>query len=144
MKVLLDTSVLVAALIESHAMHGRAHPWLDRALGGEFEWVAAAHSLAELFHVLTAYPVRPRITPGTARHLIQENIVKHASVVSLTSADYTTVIRRMADLDVSVAVVYDALVLRAAERAHVDRILTFNVEDFRRLWPEGAARIAAP
>lgn len=144
MKVLLDTSVLVAALIESHGMHGRAHPWLDRAIGGEFEWAVAAHSLAELFHVLTAYPVRPRITPGTARHLIQENMVKHANVVALTTADYTTVIRRMADLNMSGAAVYDALILRAAERAGVDRILTFNVEDFRRLWPEGAARVAAP
>jgi predicted nucleic acid-binding protein len=104
----------------------------------------AAHSLAELFHVLTAYPARPRITPGTARHLIQENIVKHASVVSLATGDYTTVIRRMADLNVPGGAVYDALILRAAERAGVDRILTFNVEDFCRLWPENAAKIAAP
>lgn len=144
MKVLLDTSVLVAALIESHAMHGRAHPWLDRALGGEFEWIVAAHSLAELFHVLTAYPVRPRISPGTARHLIQENIVTQAHVVSLTAADYTAVIRRIADLNMAGAVVYDALILRAAERAAADQILTFNVQDFRRLWPEGAGKIAAP
>jgi predicted nucleic acid-binding protein len=144
MKVLLDTSVLAAALIESHAMHGRAHPWLDRALGGEFEWVVAAYSLPELFHVLTAYPVRPRISPGTARHLIQENIVKRARMVSLTVADYTAVIRRMADLNVAGAVVYDAVILRAAERAGADQILTFNVQYFRRLWPEGAGKIAAP
>lgn len=144
MKVLLDTSILVAALIESHPMHGRAHPWLDRAVGGEFEWVVAAHSLAELFHVLTAYPVRPRIAPGTARQLIQENIVKKASVLSLTGGDYTAVIQRMADLNLAGAVIYDALILRAAERARVDRVLTFNVDDFRRLWPEGAAKIAAP
>jgi len=45
MKVLLDTSVLVASPIESHAMHARAHPWLGRALGGEFEWAVAANSL---------------------------------------------------------------------------------------------------
>jgi predicted nucleic acid-binding protein len=144
MKVLVDTSVLVAALIESHPMHGRAHPWLDRAIGGEFEWAVAAHSLAELFHVLTAYPVRPRIPPGTARQLIQENIVKKAGVVSLTGGDYSAVIQRMADLDLAGAVIYDALILRAAERAGVDRVVTFNLDDFRRLWPERAAKIAAP
>jgi hypothetical protein len=40
-------------------------------------------------------------------------------------------------------VIYDALI-PTAERAGVDRVLTFNVEDFRRLWPDGAAKIAAP
>jgi predicted nucleic acid-binding protein len=144
MKVLLDTSVLVAALVESHPMHGRAHPWLDRAIGGEFDWMVAAHSLAELYHVLTAYPVRPRISPGIARQLIQENVARKATVVALTATDYAAVIQRMATLNLAGGVIYDALILRAAERAGVDRLLTFNVDDFRRLWSEGAAKIAAP
>ena len=29
MKVLLDTSVLIAAMVESHPMHERALPWLQ-------------------------------------------------------------------------------------------------------------------
>jgi predicted nucleic acid-binding protein len=144
MKVLLDTSVLVAAMVESHPMHGRAHPWLDRGIGGEFQWVVGAHSLAELYHVLTAYPVRPRIPPGIARQLIHENIAKKASVVALTAADYTAVIQHVAMLNLTGGVIYDALILRAAERAGVDRVLTFNVDDFRRLWPDTAAKIAAP
>ena len=53
-------------------------------------------------------------------------------------------IQRMADLNLAGAVIYEALILRAAERAGVERVLTFNVDDFRRLWPEGAAKIAAP
>jgi len=144
MKVLLDTSVLVAALVESHPMHARAHPWMDRGIGGDFEWVVGAHSLAELYHVLTAYPVRPRIAPGIARQLIHENIVKQASVVALTAADYAAVIHHVAMVNLTGGVIYDALILRAAERADVDRVLTFNVDDFRRLWPDGAAKIAAP
>ena len=31
MKILFDTSVLVAALVESHPMHTRAFPWLKKA-----------------------------------------------------------------------------------------------------------------
>ena len=144
MKVLLDTSVLVAAMVESHPMHARAHLWLDRGIGGEFEWVVAAHSLAELYHVLTAYPLRPRIAPGTARQLIHDNIARKASVVALTASDYTAVVQHVASLNLTGGVVYDALILRAAERAGVDRVLTFNVDDFRRLWPDGVAKIAAP
>jgi hypothetical protein len=41
-------------------------------------------------------------------------------------------------------VVYDAPILRAAERTPGDRVLTFKVDDFRRLWPDGAAKIATP
>jgi predicted nucleic acid-binding protein len=144
MKALLDTSVLVAALVESHPMHARAHPWLDRAIGGEFDWAVAAHSLAELYHVLTAYPVRPRIPPEIARQLIQENIAKKATVVALTATDYMVVVQRMAAMNLAGGVIYDALILRAAERAGVDRVVTFNVDDFRRLWPDGAAKILAP
>ena len=144
MKVLLDTSVLVAALVESHPMHARAHPWLDRAIGGEFDCVVAANSLAELYHVLTAYPVRPRIAPGTARQLIHENVAKNVTVLALTAADYAAAIQLAAALNLAGGVIYDALILRAAERASVDRVLTFNVNDFRRLWPDKTAKIAAP
>lgn len=144
MKVLLDTSVLVAALIESHPMHARAHPWLDRGISEEFEWVVGTHSLAELYHVLTAYPVRPRIAPAIARQLIHENLAKKATIVALTAADYAAVIQHVAMLNLPGGVIYDALILRAAERAGVDRVLTFNVDDFRRLWPDGAAKITAP
>jgi predicted nucleic acid-binding protein len=144
MKVLLDTSVLTAALVESHPMHGRAHPWLDRAIGGDFACVVAAHSLAELYHVLTAYPVRPRIAPEVARQLIQENVAKSATIIALTAADYAAVIQHAAMLNLAGGVIYDALILRAAERAGVDRVLTFNVNDFRRLWPDKTAKISAP
>ena len=50
----------------------------------------------------------------------------------------------MVDLNLAGAVINDALIIRVAERARVDRVLTFNVDDFRRLWPEGAAKLAAP
>ena len=97
-----------------------------------------------IFNVLTAYPVRPRIAPGIARQMIHENIAKKASVVALTAADYAAVIQHVAMLNLTGGVIYDAFILRAAERASVDRVLTFNVDDFRRLWPDRAAKIAAP
>jgi predicted nucleic acid-binding protein len=35
MRILLDTSVLVAAMIEAHPMHERALPWLQRVQDGQ-------------------------------------------------------------------------------------------------------------
>jgi len=39
MKTLFDTSVIIAALVESHPMHGRAFPWLKRAKEKQFELI---------------------------------------------------------------------------------------------------------
>ncbi len=36
------------------------------------------------------------------------------------------------------------LIVRAAQKARADRLLTFNVDDFLRLWAEGRDVIAAP
>jgi len=49
MKVLLDTSVLVAAMVEAHPHHVRAFPWLQRVKRKEVTAVLACHSLAELY-----------------------------------------------------------------------------------------------
>lgn len=73
MKILLDTSVLVAAMVEAHPAHTQALPWLQKAQAGADTWLVAAHSLAELYAILTTLPVRPRILPAVARELIQRN-----------------------------------------------------------------------
>lgn len=49
MKVLLDTSVLVAAMISDHAFHESSHHWLSRAKDKAFTFVVSGHSLAETF-----------------------------------------------------------------------------------------------
>ena len=71
--------------MESHPAHSRALPWLLRSLRGETELAICAHSLAELYAVLTALPVRHRIAPDTARRLIQESIQSVAQAVELTA-----------------------------------------------------------
>ena len=39
MKILFDTSLIIAALVESHPMHIRAFPWLKEAKAKDFELV---------------------------------------------------------------------------------------------------------
>ena len=144
MKVMFDTSVLVAGMVEPHPMHERALPWLKRARSGDLEFFVASHTLAELYAVLTTLPVSPRISPGAAWRLIREDVITSAKVISVSPSDYGAVIRSIADLGMSGGIIYDAIITRAAQKAQVDRILTLNLDDFTRAWPEGASLISLP
>lgn len=144
MKILFDTSVLVAAIVEPHPLHASAFRWLKRARAKEFDTLIAGHTLAELYAVLTALPIRPKITPGIAGHLIHSDIEALAKVVSLSPTEYGSVVKRVADLGLSEGVIYDAIVVAAAKKSQVDQVLTFNINDFKRVWPEGADRLITP
>jgi predicted nucleic acid-binding protein len=144
MRVLFDTSVLVAALLGSHPSHPQAISWLKRAKSGEIEFLVSTHTLAELYSVLSSLPVKPRIDPATAWRLINENVEAAAQPVSLTPEDYLQTIRRVAALGISGGVIYDAIIARAAEKSDADKLLTLNGSHFERVWPEGRSRISAP
>jgi predicted nucleic acid-binding protein len=144
MKVLLDTSVLVAAIVEAHPAHERALPWLARARSGRIGYLVAAHSVAEVYAVLSTLPLSPRIAPGLARQLVRENLLSAARVVTLSARDYAAVIDDLGDLGLSGGTVYDALIARAARKAKADRLLTLNPKHFARVWPGGEERIHVP
>jgi predicted nucleic acid-binding protein len=97
MRVLLDTSVLVAAIVEAHPMHEKALPWMQRAKAGTHEGIIAAHSIAELYSILTTLPVQPRIPPTVVWDLILKNVLDSCAVVSLSQEDYVAVIGHLAN-----------------------------------------------
>ena len=144
MKILFDTSVLVAALVQPHPLHERALFWFKKGVAKEFEIIISSHTFAELYAVLTTLPVSPRITPGLAWRLIQESIDPVSSVVSLSTSDYFSTIKRISHLGVPGAIIYDALILRAAQKSRADRVLTFNVKDFKRISSDGEPQILEP
>lgn len=144
MRVLFDTSVLVAALLGSHPNHSQAISWLKRAKSGEFEFLVSTHTLAELYAVLSSLPVKPRIDPATAQRLVYENVGVTAQPVSLTPEEYLLTIRHIAELGLSGGMIYDAIIARAAETSGADQLLTLNRSHFERVWPEGRSRIFAP
>lgn len=125
-------------------MHERAFVWLKRAKAGELEMLVASHTIAELYAVLTTLPVRPRITPDTAHRLILENVRKIAKVVALSVSDYEATVERLAELGLPGGAIYDALIVRAGQKAGAERILTLNTADFERAWPEGKSFITQP
>ncbi len=144
MRVLFDTSTLVAAMVEDHPQHDRCLPWLQRARKGDFDFLVAAHSLAELFAVLSSWPSRPRLSPSIAARLVRENVSAVARVVTLSAGDYEAVVRDVAEKGLAGGVVYDALIARAAYKAGAERLLTLNPRHFLRVWPEAGRVVASP
>jgi predicted nucleic acid-binding protein len=144
MKALLDTSTLTAAMLPDHIHHAHALPWLSQAKNGAFEFVCSAHSLAEIYAVLTRLRRTPPISPDEALRLIQENVTPHARVVSLSSDEYASMIESLAHNGIAGAAVYDAIIAQVGELTAVDYLVTLNVTDFQRVWPAGATKIVSP
>jgi len=144
MRILLDTSVLVAAMVEAHPAHLQALPWLQKAKDSTYTGLVAAHSLAELYAILTTLPVHPRIHPAVAQQLIKSNVLGKFEIVPLSGEDYTAVIDHLADLGIIGGATYDGLILHAASKADVDQVVTLNEKDFCRVYPALADKIISP
>lgn len=144
MRALFDTSVVIAALVESHPMHERAFPWLKQAREKQLELIVASHTLAELYAVLSTLPLKPRISSSVAWRLIKENIESISKVISLTPADYSSTIKSLSEMGVIGGTVYDALIAKVAKKAKVERLITLNIDHFKRVWQDGQNKIIAP
>jgi predicted nucleic acid-binding protein len=143
-RILLDTSILIAAMVEAHPAHALALPWLQKVKDGTHTGLVAAHSLAELYAILTTLPVHPPISPAVARQLIRQNVLDDFEVVALSDSDYTAVIDHLSESGIAGGATYDALILRAASKAIVDQVITLNDKDFRRVYPDLADKIVSP
>ncbi len=133
MKILFDSSILIAAFIESHPKHKSALLSLTKAKNEEFELLISSHSILEIFSVLTSAPFKPRITPNIAKQIIDNNIKNLARTIYLTDKDYFKVIDRMNTLNFSGGIIYDAIIVECALKAQADEILTLNSKDFIKL-----------
>jgi len=142
-KVLFDTSVLVAAMVADHPNHTESLSWLQRVRAEEIEGFVSTHTLAELYAVLTRLPRTPRISPGLAQRLLGENLNRFQRVV-LTDEDYQATIDRMVRLNLPGGSIYDGLIAQAAIKAEVDVLLSLNPRDFTRLGEDVARLVQVP
>ena len=144
MRILFDTSVLLAALLQSHPIHGLVLPWLKQAQIREIDGIIGAHTLAELFNKLTSVPMPRPVRVDEAQAMLKDGIEKHFQIVHLDASDYFAVIDKLAARNLAGGIIYDALILRAGMKANADRILTLNPSHFRRIDPGLADRIVDP
>ena len=95
LKIIFDSSALIAAFIESHPKHKSALSFLSRANNRECELFVSAHTILEVYSVLTSAPFRPKITSAIAKQLIENNIKAFAKIIYLSDKDYFKIIEKM-------------------------------------------------
>jgi predicted nucleic acid-binding protein len=145
MKVCFDTSILVAALVEDHPHHAPAFSVLLSAKDKKIEAYISTHALAELYAVLTRAPFTPPIYPAEARQMVEQSILPLVEVVSLSGVEYRGVVDECAEAGWTGGAIYDAIHIRAAKKAHCERLYTFNVKHFRAMAGDDFQdRISAP
>ena len=141
MTALLDTSVLVAAFWGDHPDHAASvtlYKSLSRNRG-----LCAAHSLAEVFSIMTRLPVKPAVPPEQA-WLFVDDICKRLTIVALHANEYLSTIRALAERGLGRSLVYDALIARSAQKSKADALYTWDVVDFQRIAPQLADRVRTP
>jgi predicted nucleic acid-binding protein len=140
-----DSSVIVAAAVAAHPHNAPALAVLEELFKRRYRGVVSAHSLTEIYSVLTRTPFKPPLYPSDAWQIIESMILPHMDLVTLTAKEYRDVVQRCAVGGWAGGRVHDAVHLRCAQKADCARIYTFNVKDFRALAPpEISARVSVP
>lgn len=111
----VDTSVAVAAIDESHQAHR-----VCRAIAMRRRPALSGHAAFETFSVLTRLPGAARVDPDTAGEILE---LAFPSRVWLSGGQHNALFRRLAQLELTGGMVYDALVAEAA-RVHGCALLT--------------------
>jgi len=141
MKAFLDTSVLVATFYGDHENHV-----VSKNLFLSFtkkEISCAAHSLAELYAVLTGMPGKNRVS-GDEALLFLGDVQERLSIINLTDKEYLKAIELAAATGLSGGSIYDAILGYCALKCGASKIFTWNLKDFRRLGPDIAERTTTP
>jgi predicted nucleic acid-binding protein len=73
-KVLFDTSVIVAASLPQHLNHTPCFIQLQEAKTAQIQGYLSTHSLAELYSVLTRMPSQPRMSPQDVKRLLESHL----------------------------------------------------------------------
>jgi len=139
---LCDTTILFAASDAAHLHHEPSLALVASARPGKA--FVAVHSLAELYATLSATP-SPKVRRVDLVLAAVEQAARMFTPVSLSAEDYMDVLRHVAALGARSGQIYDALILKCAERAAVATVYTWNTAHFKRIaQPSMAERIRTP
>lgn len=141
MSEFFDTSVLVAAFLGDHPHH-KASAKVFAGAGKKHSY-CAAHTLAELYSVLTSLPLKPMIAPEQAL-LFLGDVRSRLSPITLDEVEYFAVIEAAAEKRIPGGRIYDALLLQCARKAKANVIYTWNLKHFQQLAPDISSVIKTP
>lgn len=128
----VDTSVVVASLLDWHEHHERA----VAAVGAATEpLIVPLHVVVEAYSVMTRLPPAQRVAPGAAERVLRESW-SDVVVADLPPDRLWQWLAELASSGVIGGLVYDARILESARLAGARRLLTFNRRHFERLAPD--------
>lgn len=135
----VDSSVLVAALVQSEPHHRACNALLDKA-----GMCVYSHGLAETFNTLTGGRSGYRIPAGRVAELIEGSIMPYVGVIALTPKEMVAAMHEAQPRGVRGAAIFDYLHLASARKAKARRFYTLDVTDFQSFHRPGDPEIVHP
>lgn len=139
MSAIIDTSVLVAAIIDTEAYHEACRSLIKLGTMSIF-----AHGLAETFSTLTGGKKGFRISSAIAAEVLEDDFVPLMSTVSLTPTEMLRAMREAESRGVRGGGIFDYLHLVAARKAKATKLYTLNISHFRAFHRHGDPEIVHP
>ncbi len=128
-RYLCDTSCLIAAVCSWNEHHERTRFEIERRDTNGDELLLAAHSLAEIYAVLTRLPSPHRLRAADAFSLIESNWGQ-TSVVHLTGRETWRVVTEAERRGLIGGQTYDVLIAMAALKGGASTLVTWNLRNF--------------
>lgn len=139
MTALLDSSVLVAALVPDEARHAESLALLMQGTN-----VVYAHAFLETFSTLTGGRLGMKVDADLAAQLLTETILPRVQVIELGSEELLAALRLARSQRVRGGGVYDFMHLVAARKSKTSILYTINLNDFQHLHRESDPEIRCP
>lgn len=130
MSVFLDTSVLLAGMIDFGPQSAPAQSLLHAVTEGRVQAATAWHCCLEFFSVATRLPPEFRLAPDDAVTLLEQEVFARIAVHDLPAADRVTMLRAAAHDAIAGGRIYDAHIADVARAVHASVIVTDNRRHF--------------
>jgi predicted nucleic acid-binding protein len=128
--VFLDTSVLLAGLIDFGPQSAPAQSLLSAVTEGRVQAATAWHCCLEFFSVATRLPPEFRLAADDAATLLEQEVFARMPVHDLPAADRIPMLRAAAHDGITGGRVYDAHIAEVARAARASVIVTDNRRHF--------------
>lgn len=139
MSRLIDSSILIAALLPSEDYHRESLHQIELP-----ETCLHVHAVNEAFSILTGGRLGFRIDADTAAKLIRDRISGRLKVIVLDGDEILDSLSEARRRGVRGGAIYDFMHLVAARKARVHEIDTLNINDFNALVREGDPEVKLP
>ncbi len=142
--VFLDTSVLIAGLIEIGPSNAPAQRLLDAVAEGRLRSTRTAwHCCLEFYSVATRLPPAFRLSPADAVRLVEAEILGRCHVSQLPAGAYRTFFRAAERDRAAGGRIYDVHIAEIARRSGSRTVLTENRRHFTVLLRHGIRVLTA-